>query len=596
MSSHEVKKVISDSVNISGGHDLYTIKVVGTAVNYNLTSTNGTVTNSQMLFNNVNLPSLSNSVINRLFRVRYQVTVGATALPPVALPGVARTVVGATMALADFPLSTCTDSLQVIINSQTATVPLRQALGMLKRQYPKGFLRKYATECPTMADETPALAPESLTATCAAAPGAVVFTGFPVSNQPLSSFYNTIDGMSRASFMPIASTATSATYEVVEPVLCSPLSIYDRDVPFSNFNTLSVQYSMSSLGQMFTMAKGAAYPAGYTVTLGANAYLELVVASIDNTLISVPRSLEYHYENVQVYTNALSGQAVGLTTALKPSISGASQTLRLQNMPAKIIIACRPSVQQRAQLAVAGNPSYADAYLQWGPATANLQAGCGLSISLNNRSGLCASMSLQQLWRVSSKNGLNQSFPEWLLQGGVAIFTPADLGLSLESGDLYEGLSGNVNLTVSGIWNNSNFIQNAAQIVAGDWAVPGGGSAITDLEVVITTITSGVAYIQPDSCNFNTAYLTAAEVNSALKAPESYIPEKAIEPTEYGGALWSSAKSVINSTARGIQSLVKEPLFHAALQTVRDKTGGAFTGGAVTGGVVTGGKIKHKKK
>jgi hypothetical protein len=53
---------------------------------------------------------------------------------------------------------------------------------------------------------------------------------------------------------------------------------------------------------------------------------------------------------------------------------------------------------------------------------------------------------------------------------------------------------------------------------------------------------------------------------------------------------------VINSTARGIQSLVKEPLFHAALQTVRDKTGGALTGGAVTGGAMTGGKIKHKKK
>jgi len=582
--SHEVRKVISDSINVSGGEDLYTVKIVGSAVNYNLTSTNGTVTVSQMLFNNVNLPSLSNSTINRLFRVRYQVILACTNAPPVELQSTAPSWNGPTMVLADFPLSSCTDSLQVIINSQTVTCPLRQSLGMLKRQYPKGFLHKYATEAPTMADQSPALVSSVLTATAPTTGQPIVFLGQPTSAQPFSSFYNCPDGVSRVSFLPIASTENTVTYEVVEPVLCSPLSIYDRESPFSNFNTLSVQYSMSSLTQMFTMSKGAPYPAGYTVSLGANAYLELVVSSVDTTLVNIPRTLQYSYENIQVYTNTLSTQAVGLTTSLKSAISGASQTLRLQNMPSKIIIACRPSCQQRAQNS--GTPlavSYADAYLQVGQATANFTAGCGLSITLNNRSGLCSTMSMQEAWRISVKNGLNQSFQEWRMQGGVIILTPSDLGLSLESGDLYPGLSGNINLTVAGIWNNSNWLTNASQIGAGDWST--GTGAITDLEVVVTTITDGVCYVMPDACNFTTAYLTASEVNQALKSGDSYIPEGAVDPKEYGGSLWGTAKSVINSTARGIQSLAEDPTFKAVVQKARDATGGILTGAGI-----------HKKK
>ena len=572
MSTHEVKKIISDSVNVSGGHDLYTVKIVGTQVNYNLTSTNGTVTNNQMLFNNVNLPSLSNSVIQRLFRVRYQVKCsidGAT--PPVALPNVALTGLGPTMALVDFPLSTCTDSLQLIINSQTATVPLRQAFGLLKRSFPKEFLKRYGTEAPAMQDQTPALARSLYNVTGTANPvTAINVFGFPTSNQPLSSFYNCDMAASRASFYPIASDGTSVTYEIVEPVLCSPCSIFDREAPFSNFNTLSVQYSMSNLGQMFVMANGANYPAGYAVTMQPTAYLELVVASIDNQLINVPRSLEYHWENIQVYSNNVA--TVILTDALK-EVSGSSSTLRLTNMPSKIVIACRPNVNAIAQQAVAGNPAFADACLAWGPLPgAGIKAGAGFSLTINNRSGLFATTSVFELWRLSVKNGLNQSFAEWKSQGGVIILTASDIGLSLESGDLYEGLSGNVNLSVSGQWNNSNYIYNATQLGAGDWAPDA-----VQMNVDVLTVTDGIAYIQPDSCNFNTAYLTASEINMALKSADAYIPESAVEGKDLGGALWGSGKTVINSTARPAGSKMVD------------------MGGAMSAGILTGGKLKHKK-
>ena len=588
MTSHEIKKVVSDSVNIGAGPDLFVVRIEPTNVLYNVTNQNGTVSAVQILFNNVNLPSLSNSVIAKLARIRYTVTVTSDGtLLPVSQTGLLGPV-GQQMCLSDFPLSRCTDSLSVTINSQTNTINLRQTLGLLKRTFPMEFIDQYATECPCMPDNAPALAVESLIFN-AAGPPATALLGFQTSSQPLSNYYNTKCGVSRSSFQPIAVTATTVSYEICEAVLCSPFGIDDLAVPFSNFNTLSVQYSMSALGEMFTMgavpgAGGTNYPPSYAVTLGRDAYLELVVSSVDNTLVQIPRTLATEYENVQYYltagqpitglcgAGATAGQAANAPTLF----TQASQTLRLQNMPDRILVGFRVAESYRVGLAAAGGTSFADGFFQWGNFSAGGAAGYStagtngqqvISIQLNNRSGVGASMSTKELWRLSKKNGLKQSYQEWNECGGPAIFTPSDLGLSLDSGDLPVGLSGNVNLTINATFNNSNYINNRNQLGLIDWAGP---TVAVQTELVIVVVFKGIAYITPDSMNLSTSYLTSNEVNMALRSSaDAYIPAAAIDKAGgLGGAVFGSRTNVLHSSAGPVARRVK---------------GGSGSGGSLSG-------------
>ena len=591
--SHEVKKVISDNINIGNGPDLFIVRIEATQVNYNVTTQNGGVSTTQLLWNNVNLPSLSNSVIAKLGRIRYDVTISGSALPPMYPTTGKLSYVGPTMCLADFPLSRCTDALQVTINSQTTSINLRQTLGLLKRKFPREFLECYATECPTLADNAPAIPSEVLIGVTSAGanPQPVTFTGFPISGQPLSNYFNSYCGVSRTSFQPYASTATSLTYQIVEPILASPFGLSDLEVPFTNFNTLSVQYNMSALGQMCTMANGANYPAGYNVTLVNNAYIELVVSSVDNTLVSIPRTITTEYENVLSFPTTFTvanlaggGTVAGIAISAGTTTSVTSQTLRLSNMPDVILIGARVQETFKAQFAVAGSASYTDAYLQWGKAAGlapsqagySLSAGNGqsaISIQLNNRSGIMSSASVAELWRLSKKNGSNQSWEEFNTCGGILILRPSDLGISLDQGDLPVGLSGNVNFSATCTFNNSNYINNVNQLGLTDWTL----ANPPPMELVVVCVFKGVAYITPDSMNVSTSYLTAAEVTQILRSTEEpLIPASALmNPSEIQGkGLFGSAKNIIHSTASAVQSISKDPFFQEAVERVRKATGG----------------------
>jgi hypothetical protein len=225
-------------------------------------------------------------------------------------------------------------------------------------------------------------------------------------------------------------------------------------------------------------------------------------------------------------------------------------------MPCLILVGARVAESYRTGQAIAGGISFADSWLQWGSAAGLAPSGAGyslaegngqncISIQLNNRSGICASMSVKELWRVSKKNGYTGSFQEWSTCGAPAMLTPADLGLSLDQGDLPVGLSGNVNLSVTGNFNNSNYINNMNQLRLADWTGP---ATATPIELVVVVVFKGVAYITPDSMNLSTSYLTSNEVNQALRSSgEGYIPSSAVQ--DAGGRLFDGQTNVLHSTA-----------------------------------------------
>ena len=522
----DVKLALAKQVNVAREY-AKVLRVAGTLTSYQVTTQNGTISNSQLLFSNVALPSLSNSVISKNMRVRYQVVVSATADPPVFNPTVA---LGAppTLVLRQFPLSACTDTLTAQINNVSSTINLRQIISGYSRMIDMKYLKSKASEAPSQCDDNAVLSADTLQAV----------DGVPTSNQVFSTYYNG-SHWNRGCFEPIAydGTAHSFTYEIVEPVMVSPFSLDDTATFFANINTLSIQYNMSGLTDMLLVANQGALPAGLSVTLGSQAFLEFEVISLDNRVVSIPRVYMTDYCFPQYFLKSFGS----VTTDVTSSFSQVnSDTLRLASMPEHIIIYanCPPTAR---------GGRIADSFLQWGVA-GGADGANALSITLNNRQGLLQASSVKELWRISVRNGYPYSFTTWKKCGGPIIISPAlDLGLSPENSDIYAGMAGNVILQVSASLNSSNFTEASVQQ---------GSTALTFApQLVVVCMMKGVAEISPDSMALNLGYLSVAEVNAVLSDAPSKgesIPDHVIDAYEVaGGALFGQKKALLGSVAHG---------------------------------------------
>jgi hypothetical protein len=405
-------------------------------------------------------------------------------------------------------------------------------------------MRKQATEQPAMPDNT----------ACLVADAALV------SQQTLSSYYNS-DGTTRGSFLPIAynNPANTVTYEVSENLLISPLSAHDEENFLANINTLSMQFNYTNLNDMFVFAAGAAVPQGFAVTISAPR-IELTYIQVANDIVSIPRMVSYPYENVVYFSKAQA--AMANSTVLQAFPNCQSDTLRFQSLPSLIYIFLRPQISLRTS--VATQRSLADAFFSLGnvPAAGSLTQP-NVSINIGNRTGLLTSASPQTLYRMSVRNGYKGSFNDWAYgSGSLLILDPVmDLGVNLQAGDILPGESGSVNFQFSATYSNANWVYSTA-------AAQGAAILAVPTELMIVPVYSGVVSITPDNCVFNIGELSEAEVNVLLRtAPKdgSMISTEAVNPTIKGGSLWSTAKSMLGSTARGIQSVTQSPLFQQAL-------------------------------
>jgi hypothetical protein len=567
-----VKVILNKQVNV-GKDRAKLLRVSGTQNTYQSNSVNGVANGGSILFSNIALPSLSNSVISRNMRIRYKLTVQATNPNATGLtnPIVALGANGATAALRQFPLSTCTDTITCTINNVPTSLNLRQVLPAITKTIPLSYFQKEASECPAMPDNAPVLMTDKLATALTSA-------------QPLSSYWNS-QGYSRASFQPIAYAAGAGgsnnivTYEITEPVFCQPLCL-DSDSEFlANVNTLSVQYNYSNLQDAVVYGMAAAYPAGYTVSIDSTSvFLELTVISLDNRLVAVPSVVSYPYEQPQYYNTPFTFNITGggACSNTQTSYTAQSQSLRLSYMPSLIYLYGQVSPTTRAAGSIAGAASFADFNLSFGTTSAsglNANQIGAISITLNNRQGLLQGASLQDLYRLAVSHGYGFSFSQWLLSPVVIVSPSKDLGLDMSaSSDIYPLMTGNVVLQVQAIFNTSNIVAATVQtsVVNQAWL-----PAATQFQFQIVCLQSGIAEISPDTMILQAGPLSSAEVNSSLKtAPGGeYIPSDMVDdkaPSGLGGALHGAhghGRSVVSSTARGM---------HAGVLT-----GGVFTGGSV---------------
>ena len=566
---------VDNRINVS---DEYTIpvSVSGTNANYYQIQPDGNSFVSQITFNNVITPSMSNTIVSKTMRLHYQIVVGGTAdaLLPKPTPAGTNPILGCLRA---YPLQSVCTTASITLNGSTSTINSRSVLSALQRTIPKHLQTGYLLEAPTQPDNLAILVADDAAQPC--------------SGQVLSGILNSPNGDTRGCFAAVSYDAGSFSYvfDVTESLMISPLNDNPDESGLPLVNTLSLVLTYSNLLDMFVFGAAGTnaglYPAGITVQI-RNPKLDLTYVTVQDNVVQVPSMYMTDYTNIVPFSRS-SGQTIS-QNALVNTIAQ-TDTLRLTSTP-DLIYFVRPQLTATRDLAAQGSQSWSDFFFQLGTGGTN-GAPIGLNITFGNRTGLCSSMDLQTAYQLYRKNGGNQSWQHWLNAGCMLILAPnSDFGLSVSDGDVFPGMTGNVNFQLQVSFNNSNVLK-ANSLSGGSYAAP------IPFETVTVICYSGICSLTPSSCVYSTGYLSEAEIATLLNTanPEdgSKFSSQQMQPTIQGRGLFGKAKSLLSHIARGVSAVA--PIVGQVAAMAQHPIVQSLAGSGLQGGIMSGAALRRRR-
>jgi hypothetical protein len=228
-------------------------------------------------------------------------------------------------------------------------------------------------------------------------------------------------------------------------------------------------------------------------------------------------------------------------------------------MPKLIAVFARQAMSSRlapaaAQLNCRGRVS--DCYLPIGD---SLSGNGNVSIQIGTRTGLLASASRKQLYRMSVENGYTGSWEDFSFGSGSILFIDPvkDLGINVASDSLPGFAANNVNFQISAMFNSDNYkyvAQTEAQRAA--LGVPQGQCPI---ELLVVAIYSGKATLDAQGCIFSLGDITPQQISTLVNtAPKdgSMVSSEAVQPTIEGRGLFTQ-KSIMGKMASGAKRMAQ---------------------------------------
>lgn len=567
----ELQLCLDNRVNVSK-ESVGLVEISATNANYfEIPADGGSAAyTSQILFSQIVTPSLYNTLVSRNPRLRYTVNVivDTTIANGLVLSNPFLAAANRPSAVfRAFPFQSVCDTISLILNGSTTTMNSRQVLSAVQRHLPKEFIKSQSTECPCQPDNLALLVADA---------GAT-------SSQVLSSYTNS-DGTSRASFNPVSVRYTTPTagfgnghvcanyvFDVSEPILISPFSLYDRETYLANINTMSLFFNFSNMNDMFVGSGAGINPASYQMTL-TNAQLELTYLQVSSDVVQIPRLVSYPYENLTYFPKTTTVNFATITqltvadaaSAVAQTATITTDTLRFSSMPELIYIINRIPIQQRTGLSAASS-LLADCFAGLGDnnGKANFQ------VNIGTKSGQLATASVKTIWRMSVANGSNQSWNEFLNNGAVIILNPVkDLGIDLAAGDILPSENGYVNFQVNMMINNQPYLQSSYL------------TAIPSIETLVIPVYKGTVNLTPDGCIFSLGELSHREIETALKSQPkdgSMVSNEVFQPTVKAGSLFGSLKSLVGKGASAVKSAMANPLVQQGIDYLASQHGGGMT-------------------
>jgi len=323
---------------------------------------------------------------------------------------------GLTDSLAPFPLSMSMNTISSQINNTNVSLNLQDILPQLLRMNDSRELYKYNSYAPTLPDQ----------AYFSYADGVLN------NNNPLAGYGNQsydLDQNPRGAFpaditltqytaagvvvsnSPISTDATNFfiaqfDFTTTEPLFLSPYIFSNPEYNVGGMCGINTINLVCNIDTTFKRVYRTAGSYTYSVStgtfggdsnpFGSTSLLMNFLSTQSTDLIPSRQVVPYADFPRYLSSNSASPLAAGATATLT------SPNLQLNQLPDKFIICVRKAMTQQT-------PQDSDSFF---PIT-------GISVNLNNQSGLLSSASAQQLWKLSTEAGSSQSWNEWNGQQSV---------------------------------------------------------------------------------------------------------------------------------------------------------------------------------
>jgi hypothetical protein len=497
---------------------------------------------------------------------------------------------GLTDALSAFPLHQMTTVQSVTINNNTVSMNTRDVLSALMRFNDKRELMRYNGMTPNMYDTYGNYA-----------------DGVGAINNSLGAYSNVGDNdlLPRGSFVlnsvysgsPTAKVPVSvgdgtsavtvyAEYTCSEPLLLSPFIFANPETNAQGIygvQNMNIVFNVGDASRVWRSANpwfspkvvgNNTYP-GCTLTIDDISNSRLILNQLTphpSQLMSSRNVVPYYTvpRYITQYSNPVSTDyaVVGGVTTIDPRAQGTqipSTNIQLNQIPDKVIIFVRQALNTQT-------PNNSDSFL----------AIRGISINFNNSSGILSTATPQDLYRYSVETGSNQSWEEFYghaskpsadpSSGSQLIPTTGSL-LCLEFG---KHIQLDSDFYSAGSLGNFQFQFNLN-------VVNQFGSAVSNWELVLITVNSGLFVCERGTSSSYTGILTRQDVlDVSSQQPHSRLDVKRM----IGGGFNDTMASVTGKVG------AKMPPAKAS-SSVLNSLGYGRSGGGASGGGMSGGR-RHK--
>ena len=324
----------------------------------------------------------------------------------------------------------------------------------------------------------------------------------------------------RGGFIGVTLTGNSATtcdvkLTVTEPIMLSPFLFTkdDYETGLIGIQNMMFTATLGNLSRIWSHNPSAQHITTWgmgdvTVSL-PTLYLTFRTVPITET---IPRAISYSYFETVVYPTANTKLTAGSNQTFNMS------SVQLKTIPRRLYIYCRKQDNDLKN-------TDTDTFLAIGnPAN---PAGNPLSISFNNRVGLLSSLTANDLYQISQKNGYCGNFTGWQKHQGSVLCLEfgSDIGLAEDEA---AGIVGNYQLALSLNVTNTS-------------------SADITSTLYVVAVNEGTYSVVDGSCQHMIGVLSKMDVLNAQ--PMQGITWKRTQHV-YGGDFWSSLKNVASNIYR----------------------------------------------
>ena len=457
---------------------------------------------------------------------------------------------GNTEAFAPFPLNQMVETLSSTINNNTVSMNVKDMIAPLLRLHDQRELNRYNGLTPTMVDTYKHYDDAN-----------------GKTNNPLGNYGNATDNdnLPRGSFQiesisgNTSGDGTTAktvylTVKFTEPLLSSPwlfANPSENNQGMYGIQNLSFQMNLDQSCKRVWRTSRAIADLNVSVNSWSDSKLTFTYLTPHPSDLLPSRNVCPYYNMERFIYNQYNTINFGATATLQ------SPTLQLNSIPDKIYLVVRKRMTTQ---------SYND--------TDSFLAIQGISINFNNSSGLGSSFTQQDLFKITAKNGVNQSWQEFsgkangAMSGGNLTQIPTTgsvlclafgTDIQLNEDYLAQGSLGSYQLSIKVDIQNQNVDAGTGNV---NNYIP---------ELMIITQTSGVMVLEKGTCSTFLGLLTKGDVlDASTQAPSSISGVKRL----VGGGFFDNLKSVAGK-------VIQHPLAQTASHLAKEKLATMGTKGAL---------------